>query len=92
MYALPPLLNFLLLFILLIFLLHSEAAEGEDFSMEVLTESPHAPAEQPNRQFSLDFPPGLVHPPEECEPPKNRWRDLLQIIEGSKNQQPMNRT
>lgn len=69
----------------LYYIFHPEEV-GEEFGLKILTRSHHKPAER-NSTFSLDFPPGLVHPLAECQPPKNRWRDLLQIIEGNKKQQ-----
>lgn len=36
---------------------------------------------KPRKQFSLDFPPGLVHDESECEQSQNRWKEIKNILE-----------
>lgn len=40
--------------------------------------------EKPKKQFSLDFPPGLVHSEGECAASPKRWKALKKILEGKK--------
>lgn len=39
---------------------------------------------RPRKQFSLDFPPGLVHSEAECEDSPKKWSALKKIISDKK--------
>ena len=42
------------------------------------------PSPKPKKNFSLDFPPGLVHDESECIQSPKRWRELKKILEAKK--------
>ena len=60
-------------------------------SNEIVTEEHHNLLDSPTederctrKQFSLDFPPGLVHDVSECETSPKRWNALRKILDKSK--------
>ena len=42
------------------------------------------PPPKPNKKFSLDFPPGLVHDESECVKSPKRWKEIKQILASGK--------